>query len=73
MHQLCWCAKFLEVFEVPEQRKRALQVLFIRLRINTNHYHLLLETTQANISRIMQYLNTSYTTYYNVKRLQSRQ
>lgn len=34
----------------------------------SNHYHLLLETTQANISRIMQYINTSYTVYYNVKR-----
>lgn len=33
-----------------------------------NHYHLLVETTQPNISRIMQYLNTSYTIYYNVKR-----
>jgi hypothetical protein len=34
----------------------------------TNHYHLLLETTQPNISRIMQYINTSYTVYYNIKR-----
>lgn len=33
-----------------------------------NHYHLLLETTLPNISRIMQYINTSYTVYYNVKR-----
>lgn len=33
-----------------------------------NHYHLLLETTQANISKIMQYINSSYTTYYNIKR-----
>jgi len=34
----------------------------------TNHYHFLLETTQPNISRIMQYINTSYAAYYNVKR-----
>ncbi|MCK5393928.1 MAG: transposase, partial [Candidatus Omnitrophica bacterium] len=34
----------------------------------SNHYHLLIETTQPNLSRIMQYINTSYTTYYNVKR-----
>ena len=33
-----------------------------------NHYHLLIETTQPNISRIMQYINTSYTIYYNIKR-----
>ncbi|MBU1924355.1 MAG: transposase [Candidatus Omnitrophica bacterium] len=32
-----------------------------------NHYHLLLEITQANLSRIMQYINTAYTIYYNVK------
>jgi hypothetical protein len=34
----------------------------------SNHYHLLLETQQANISKIMHYLNGSYTTYYNIKR-----
>lgn len=33
-----------------------------------NHYHLLAETTQANISRIMHYINGSYTTYHNTKR-----
>jgi len=33
-----------------------------------NHYHLLIKTTQANISRIMHYINSSYTTYYNRKR-----
>jgi putative transposase len=37
----------------------------------TNHYHLFIETTQANLSRIMQYLNTSYTVYYNRKRAQA--
>lgn len=33
-----------------------------------NHYHLFLETTQANISAIMHSINTAYTTYYNIKR-----
>jgi putative transposase len=32
-----------------------------------NHYHLLIETTQPNLSRIMQYINTAYTIYYNKK------
>lgn len=32
-----------------------------------NHYHLLLETALPNISRTMQYINGSYTTYYNTK------
>ena len=31
-----------------------------------NHYHLLLETTQPNISKVMHSINTAYTTYYNV-------
>ena len=33
-----------------------------------NHYHLLLETPNANLSKIMHYLNSSYTTYINIKR-----
>lgn len=33
----------------------------------TNHYHLLIETTLANLSRLMQYVNTAYTAYYNAK------
>lgn len=33
-----------------------------------NHYHLFLEINQPNLSRIMQYINTSYSAYYNVKR-----
>jgi REP element-mobilizing transposase RayT len=34
----------------------------------TNHYHLIIETPEKNLSRIMQYINSSYTTYTNVKR-----
>lgn len=34
----------------------------------SNHYHLLLETPRGNLSQIMQHINSSYTTYYNVKR-----
>lgn len=33
-----------------------------------NHYHLILETPEKNLSRVMHYLNSSYTTYINVKR-----
>jgi len=32
----------------------------------TNHYHLLVQTLQANLPRIMHYINSCYTTYYNV-------
>ncbi|GFO60225.1 transposase [Geomonas silvestris] len=37
----------------------------------SNHYHLLLETPRGNLSHILQYLNGSYTTYFNVKRKRS--
>ena len=34
----------------------------------SNHYHLLIKTTRPNLSKIMHYINGSYTTYFNVKR-----
>ena len=34
----------------------------------TNHYHLLLRTNEPNISKVMQWLQTSYSIYYNRKR-----
>jgi len=37
----------------------------------TNHYHLLIETPEKNLSKIMHYINSSYTTYTNVKRKRS--
>jgi REP element-mobilizing transposase RayT len=37
----------------------------------TNHYHLLLETPEKNLSRIMHHINSSYTTYTNIKRKRS--
>ena len=36
-----------------------------------NHYHLMLETKNANLTRAMHYLNTSYTVYFNIKRKRS--
>ncbi len=36
-----------------------------------NHYHLLIETPEKNLSKIMHYINSSYTTYTNVKRKRS--
>jgi REP-associated tyrosine transposase len=34
----------------------------------TNHYHLIIETPEKNLSKIMHYVNSSYTTYTNIKR-----
>jgi len=33
----------------------------------TNHYHLLLETKQSNLSKALQYLNDKYSKYFNKK------
>jgi len=37
----------------------------------SNHYHLLIETPRANLSRVMHYINGSYTNYINIKRKRS--
>ncbi len=34
----------------------------------TNHYHLLVETPEANLSAAIQWINVSYATYFNHKR-----
>jgi len=36
-----------------------------------NHYHLILQTNQPNLSKMMHYLNTSYSVYFNTKRKRS--
>ena len=36
-----------------------------------NHYHLLVETPDANLSAIMRHINGAYTSYFNVKRKRS--
>ena len=33
-----------------------------------NHYHLIIETPEANIGKVMHYISGSYTTYINIKR-----
>jgi putative transposase len=37
----------------------------------TNHYHLIIETPERNLSRIMHHINSSYTTYTNIKKKRS--
>ncbi|MFH1096680.1 MAG: transposase [Candidatus Desantisbacteria bacterium] len=54
--------KFLEVLERTKERYGYLLHAYILM---DNHYHLLIETPKANISQIMQNINTSYTVYIN--------
>ncbi|MEA1933815.1 MAG: transposase, partial [Thermodesulfobacteriota bacterium] len=37
----------------------------------SNHYHILLETPEGNLSQIMRHINGAYTTYFNTKRKRS--
>jgi len=41
------------------------RVLIHSYCLMTNHYHLILETPEGNLSRAVQWLNVSYATYYN--------
>ncbi|MFA5271185.1 MAG: transposase [Candidatus Omnitrophota bacterium] len=62
---------FKKFLEYVKYAKNKFKFYLYGYCLMSNHYHLLIETTQANLSRIMQYINTSYTIYYNVKRKRS--
>lgn len=55
---------FLEILKRTRERYGYLLHAYALM---DNHYHLLIETPKANISQIMQNINTSYTVYINKK------
>ncbi len=57
--------KFLEYLLAAKEKFKFYLYSYVLM---PNHYHLFIETLQPNLSKIMQYVNTSYTTYYNIKR-----
>ena len=57
--------KFKEYLVVAQERFSCVLHAFVLMG---NHYHLILEIKEKNLSRVMHYLNSSYTTYINVKR-----
>ncbi|MFH1062630.1 MAG: transposase [Candidatus Omnitrophota bacterium] len=57
--------KFLEYLEKAKEKYKFKLYAYCLM---SNHYHLFIETLQPNLSKIMQYLNTAYTVYYNKKR-----
>lgn len=61
-------AGFLEV--VAELRERFGTRVHAYVLMN-NHFHLLLETPEANLSRTMQWLNVTWTTRFNLRHEQS--
>jgi REP element-mobilizing transposase RayT len=42
-------------------------VLFYMFCLMSNHFHLVVETPQVNLSRFMQQLFTAYTMYFNLR------
>jgi len=57
--------KFLTYLEAVHQK---FKVIIHAYCLMPNHYHLLLETPFANLCQSMQFVNSSYTTYYNIAR-----
>ena len=56
--------RFLGYLEQSHDRYQSICHTF---NLMDNHYHLIIETPKANISKIMHYINTSYSVYYNTK------
>lgn len=56
--------RFLEILSRTKERYGFLLHAYVLM---DNHYHLLMETPKANLSQIMQNINTSYTVYVNRK------
>ena len=57
--------KFLEYLVTAKEKYDFYLLAYVLMG---NHYHLLIKTTRPNLSKIMHYINGSYTTYFNVKR-----
>ncbi|MFH1310468.1 MAG: transposase [Candidatus Omnitrophota bacterium] len=51
-----------------KQSKEKYKTKIHAYNLMTNHYHLEIETPDGNLSKVMQYINSSYTLYYNTKR-----
>ncbi len=56
--------KFLSLLESSVERYKAIVHCYVLM---DNHYHLLLETPQANLSAVVHYINGNYTSYFNKK------
>lgn len=56
-----------QVLEIMERTKERYGYHLHAYALMDNHYHLLIETPKANLSQIMQNINTSYTVYANKK------
>lgn len=60
--------KFLQYLTEAKKKYGILVHCYVLM---TNHYHLIIETPEANLSKAMHYINGSYTSYINIKRKRS--
>ncbi len=60
--------KFLDY--LSEAKKKYLVIIHGYV-LMSNHYHLLIETPEANLNKVMHYLNGAYTSYINIKKRRS--
>ena len=56
--------KLLHYFDLAHTAYNAVFHTYILMN---NHYHIILETPRANLSRVMHYINTAYAAYFNTK------
>lgn len=57
--------KFLDYLDKAAER---FSIIIHSYCLMSNHYHLLVQTPEANLSLVMQWINVSYATYFNRKR-----
>ncbi|MEI6644540.1 MAG: transposase [bacterium] len=55
---------FIQLLEGMVERYRIILHAYVLMG---NHYHLLIESPEGNVSRALQWLNTSYSVWYNIK------
>jgi putative transposase len=60
--------KFKEYITIAKEKYGFILHAYVLM---TNHYHLIIETPEKNLSKVMHYINSAYTTYTNVKRKRS--
>lgn len=60
--------KFLDYMKEAKKKYGVMRHCYVLM---SNHYHIVIETPKANLSKVMQYINGSYTTYINTKKKRS--
>lgn len=60
--------KFLEYIDEAREKFGVIVHCYVLM---SNHYHLLIETPEGNLSKAMHHINSSYTTYLNIKKKRS--